>query len=102
MDSQSLTDGPDETLSAAVILYVGKGRFPAPRKLSDEVLDTYGPAYVAQVRALVREIEATQVDWSAGLSAASTEATQRLAANHPELSPDALAALRWYVSYVWR
>jgi hypothetical protein len=94
--------GSDEALSAAVLRYLGRGRFPSPQALADDVLAVHGPVVLADVRALIREIESSPMDWSQGLSAASTEAAERLHARHPALSPEAIAALRWHVSYVWR
>ena len=89
-------------LSDAVRQFVGKGTSPFPRLHPDEVLAEFGPEMLTRVQALVREVEATPVDWSHGLSAAADAAADGIRSRHPDLADYAIDALRWYVSYVWR
>ena len=60
--------GSDEALSAAVLRYLGRGRFPSPQALADDVLAAHGPVVLADVRALIREIESSPMDWSQAVS----------------------------------
>lgn len=101
----------DRELSQAVIAYLGKGRSPFPRTDDEAVLafvaeadpEADGAAMLEQVRALVEECLGIVIDWNThDLSQGGDEAKREMAARHPELSEDALVALRWMFTYNWR
>lgn len=95
--------------SQAIIAYLGKGRSAFPRSDADAVLavatETGVDAHelLASVRAVVDECMAIKIDWSNNtLSDGGDEAKRVLATSHPELSDEALTALRWTFTYNWR
>lgn len=97
----------DRDLSRAVVEFLGKGRSPFPRTDEDAVLasagEADGPALLARVRAIVDEMMAIKIDWSARtLAEGGREAEAILAGRHPELGADALEALYWMFTYNWR
>lgn len=96
----------DERLSQAIIEYLAKGRSPFPKTDEDAVIAFAGDDaadMLARVRRVVDEMMATEVDWSSNtLSEGGRQAQAQIAARHPELSDDALAALYWMFTYNWR
>lgn len=97
----------DRVLSEAVIAYLGKGRSPFPRTDDEAVLtsvpDADAAAVLEKVHALAEECLSIRIDWSThDLSQGGDEAKREMAARHPELSDDALVALRWAFTYNWR
>ncbi|MFT3799075.1 hypothetical protein [Microbacterium sp.] len=96
----------DELLSRALIQHVGKGRSPFPLSDDDavrELADADGDTLLAWVRAVETEMMSIEIDWSSRtLSDGGDEAEHILARRHPELSADALNALRWMFTYNWR
>lgn len=97
----------DRVLSEAVIAYLGKGRSPFPRTDDEAVLtsvpDADAAAVLEKVHALAEECLSIRIDWSThDLSQGGDEAKREMAARHPELSEDALVALRWAFTYNWR
>lgn len=96
----------DETLSRAIIEYLGKERSPFPKADEDAVVASAGGAaadVLVRVRAVVDEMMAVEIEWSAStLSEGGRKAQTQIAARHPELSDDALGALYWMFTYSWR
>lgn len=99
----------DQALSQAIIAYLGKGRSAFPVSDPDAVLalaaDTNGDsdALLSSVRALVEECMAVKIDWSnSTLSEGGDEAARVMATRHPELTAEAINALRWSFTYNWR
>lgn len=95
---------PDETISAAVVSYLGMGDHAAPRQLPDRVREQYGQQMLDEVQRITAEAAAVPIDWSGGttLAQGGDQVRDQLARHHPELSAEALKALRWYVTYLWR
>lgn len=97
----------DEVLSAAVVAYLSYGRTPFPWADEQAVACLPGVEDVAglvdRVRAVDAEMTGYEVDWVRhGYQGGCAEAAATLRARHPELGPDALAALDWAFSYRWR
>ena len=96
----------DETLSRAIIDYLGRGRSPFPKADEGAVVASAGgdaADVLVRVRAAVAEMMAIEVDWSATTLAEGGRKAQAVrAARHPELGDDALAALYWAFTYHWR
>jgi len=102
-------DTHDSILSAAILEYLNKGRSPFPRSDADAVVafaNQVGAdpdAVLAQVRAITDECMAIRIDWTTRtLVEGGDEARGVMAARHPELSDEALDALRWMFTYNWR
>jgi hypothetical protein len=97
----------DEVLSAAVVAYLSYGRTPFPWPDEDAVA-SQNPGrdvsdLVARARAIDGEMTDYEVDWVRnGYQGGCAEAAATLRARHPELGPEALAALDWAFSYRWR
>lgn len=94
-------------VSQAVVLYLGFRRAPSPRedgaKLVQEFGATKGAELESQVRSLVEELGKINVDWSRySWESATKMARDRMEANHPDLSDDALEALAWKIAFDWR
>lgn len=96
----------DEALSQAIIAYLAKGRSPFPKSDEEAVAAITGDDatdMIVRVRSVVEEMMAIEVDWSAStLAEGGRKAQAVMAARHPELSDDALAALYWMFTYNWR
>lgn len=96
-------------LSTALLEYLGKGRSSFPRSDADAVVafatqvGADPDAVLAQVRAITDECMAIRIDWTTRtLVEGGDEARGVMAARHPELSDEALDALRWMFTYNWR
>ena len=96
----------DERVGEAIALYLGTGSSAFPRSDAEAVRARFPDAdegLVAKVEALAAEIMAIEIDWnSRSLSQGGDEARRVMAERHPELSDDALTALRWMFTYNWR
>lgn len=97
----------DRDLSQAIILYLAKGRSSFPKSDDAAVIAAAsapeGPALLDRVRRITDECMAIDVDWASHtLVEGGEEARQTMALRHPELSPQALDALRWMFTYNWR
>lgn len=97
----------DQELSQAIITYLGKGRSSFPRTDEEAVLalegDTESSALLEKVVALTAEMMSIEIDWSNHtLPEGGDEALRVMAGRHPELTDDALVALRWMFTYNWR
>ena len=95
----------DDTLSAAVIAYLGvpgrsDGRMPAERLAES----TRNPELLAQVEALIADLDTADPPlWQTpSLAEMSTRASAYLATRHPELSPAAVRAIAAWFTYNWR
>lgn len=89
----------DQRLSDAVVAYLAYGDAASWRRRPEAVPDDLLPA----VEAVVREADAVQVDWGdRTLGQAGDVMREKVAAAHPELSAEALAALRWKWTFDWR
>lgn len=97
----------DEVLSAAVVAYLSYGSTPFPWADEQAVAALHADRDVAELVDHVRSIDAEmtgyEVDWVRhGYQGGCAEAAATLRARHPELGPEALAALDWAFSYRWR
>lgn len=91
----------------ALVLYVGARVTPFPCRDPQRLADRYGSAEAADLvgycEKVLQELFAVAPDWSVHDLATATElAVGAIATEHPELSPDALSALRWSFSYEWK
>jgi len=106
-DGYARLGGLDHELSNAVLAYfhVADSSYPRPDPRAVLTLQTSrdSHALLAQVQALEDEVFAVPVDWSTvSLSAGGDHVQGVIAARHPELSPDAVHALRWQFTYTNR
>jgi hypothetical protein len=90
--------------SEALILYLGKGLTPYPQRDPRRLVEHYVPIEAADLAAycekVLEELYDFEPSWtSEGLCEATERAVRAVASAHPELSEQALAALRW--SYSW-
>lgn len=96
----------DRDLTLAVVRYLAKGSSAFPRRDADAALamPIAQPAELLErARAVVDECMSVPVDWSnRTLEEGGREAEREIAKKHPELGPDALAALFWAFTYLWR
>ena len=97
----------DQQLSQAIIAYLGKGRSSFPRTDEEAVLalesETESSALLEKVLAAVAEMMSIEIDWSTHtLPEGGDEAARVMAKRHPELTEEALVALRWMFTYNWR
>lgn len=97
----------DEALSAAVVAYLSYGSTPFPWADEQAVaalhVDRDPAELVERVRSIDAEMTGYEVDWDRhGYQGGCAEAAATLRARHPELGPQALAALDWAFSYRWR
>lgn len=97
----------DTELSQGVIAFLQRGRAASPRRdrIACAELATTRPAeqLVAEVASMVEESERIPVDWSTlSLGDAGRAAAAEMGARYPQLTPEALDALAWNFSFVWR
>lgn len=97
----------DQELSQAIVEYLGRGRSSFPISDEEAVVKVAGdgdPAVLlAKVRAIESECLSVYIDWTTlTLEQAGWEAERVMRARHPELSRDAVDALRWGFTYNWR
>jgi hypothetical protein len=86
------------------MLYLGVGLGPVSHLDPQRVVDSFGEDQgfdlLRYVQTLLDELYAVPVDWTVETLASATDtAVQTIAARHPELSEDALDALKWKFGY---
>ena len=94
-------------ISEAVILFLGVGSSPTPSRIRDNLTQRFGPTRAAllesQVRALLDEVMAINIDWEKhSLVSGGELALAHMRLQHPELNEEALKALEWEFSWNWR
>lgn len=94
----------DQTLSMAVLLYLGVGVSSFPTRLPSSLVQYFGPEHAAGLRERVDQLlKKTWVDpedWGTrDLAEASRRVATMMELADPELSPDAVQALAWNFSY---
>ncbi len=87
-----------DALSAAIILYSGRGLSPFP----DRDLDRLPAELAGEVDRLASEFYEVTPDANETLIEATDRAAAVFAARHPELSAEAVSALRWGYAYDWK
>lgn len=101
--------GKDQLLSQAIITYLSKGKssFPKHDEDSVKVLATNAgidpEMLLDAVRAITMECASIEIDWSNHSLAEGGQEVQRvMAKRHPELEKNAVDALAWMFTYMWR
>lgn len=93
-------------LDAAIVVFTGRGEFNFPHQSSERVRDRFpGPEGVGlaeRVEALEAEFYAVKPRTDETLVETANRAAQTFAAHHPELSFEAVAALRWSFAFDWK
>jgi hypothetical protein len=94
-------------LSEAVVLFIGFRSYPMPFSDPARVIQKFGAVRGAElateVESLLVEQRKIPVDWSRhSLTSAGDMARDYMRARHPELSDEALTALRWKFTYDWK
>ena len=86
-------------MSDAVVAYLAYGDAASWRRRPETVSDEIRP----RVEAIVAEADKITVDWGdRTLGQAGDAMREEMASRHPELPPEALAALRWKWTFDWR
>lgn len=97
----------DHELNQAIIAFLGGGRSAFPTHDGAAVIAaasaTDARALLDRLRRVTDECMAIHIDWASHtLVEGGEEARQTMACRHPELSPQALDALKWMFTYNWR
>lgn len=97
----------DRELSEAIVAWTGWGRVPFPTRSEERVVDIVGPERTVDVIEAVRRMEADFFRSEARLVVADLAEMGRRAADefrtrHPEVSDDAVDALRWCYMYAYK
>jgi hypothetical protein len=95
------------TVSKALLVYLGTGvtSFPDPNeeRLTKEFGADKAEDLAPLVAALVEEVRGIKVDWSVhDLQSAGDLAANEMRRRHPELSDEAVGALRGVFTFDWR
>jgi hypothetical protein len=90
-----------------MMLYLGRGLSPYPKRdparLTAKFGDADGLDLVAYVERVLHELYEVKPDWDAeDLKAATDRAVRGVIDKHPELSTEAIDALRWSYSWDWK
>jgi hypothetical protein len=94
--------------SDALMLYLGTGISPYPKRDPERLVTKYGEKegldLVAYSEGVLQELYAHEPDWSVDdLEGAADRACRIIISDsHPELSCDAVAALKWSYSWDWK
>lgn len=94
-------------MSRAVVLYTHWVDKPSPRHDSDAVIAEFGaqrgPELLVEVAELFREANLLEVDWTSMTLAEGGDYMRSVTAKrHPELTDEALDAMRWKWTFDWR
>jgi hypothetical protein len=93
-------------LDDAIIVFTGKGAFNFPHRSSKRVRDLFpgreGVELARRVEALEAEFYEVKPRPNETLVEASNRAADTFAGHHPELSFQAVAALRWCFAFDWK
>ncbi|PFG67958.1 hypothetical protein B0O41_2782 [Propionibacteriaceae bacterium ES.041] len=92
-------------MSAAIVSYLGISDHASPGQSPDRVREQYGDQVLGEVERIVSEAAATPIDWADGtttLAQGGDQVRDSMARRYPGLSAEALKALRWYVTHLWR
>lgn len=91
-------------LSHALRLYLGRDTHPYPGSHPLAVLEAFGAdragKLTSEIEMLLEEVGALRPDWEKfSVSSATRWAEDEMQRRHPELEPEAIAALGWAFSY---
>lgn len=94
----------DHELNLAILLYIGwkKESYPhtLPGRIYEEFGERKGKELEKRIKRIIGELNNLPIEWfGADVAIESKRAVQILASRHPELDEEALAALRWSVSF---
>jgi hypothetical protein len=93
-------------LSDAIVIYTGREISPFParsaERLSEHFDDLTASDLVPEVTRLDEEFYQTEPAEREPLNAAADRAAAAFVARHPDLTMDAVDALRWCYTYDWR
>ncbi|SOD82515.1 hypothetical protein [Streptomyces sp. Ag109_G2-15] len=97
----------DERKSAAITVFLGRGESPFPQRDEAAVLARFGPddgpGLAAYAKEIVSEAAAFDIEWGdQSLSSGTAHFREEMRRRHPELTDEAVAALGWFFSYMWR
>lgn len=97
----------DPELSEAVILVLGFRTRSSPTEDYSALARQFGEArardLASRVGVLLKELASVEVDWSRHtLASGGDEVRAHMATRHPELTQEALKALRWTFTFSWR
>ncbi len=98
---------PDPALSTAVLLYLGVGVDPMPNPQLERLIGYFGPELGTQLQVQVEGLRSDffEVDWAAtneSLQEATARVGKELQTRRADLSTDAVEALCWWFSWLWR
>jgi hypothetical protein len=93
--------------SESIVLLLGRGASPYPKKDPERVTAVYGDSVgldlVSYAQRVLNELYDVTPNWDAeDLLGAAERAVSTVAARHPELNRDALEALRWSYTYSYK
>lgn len=93
-------------LSEALVIYTGRGRSAFPIRSLERISEHFGSVeaadLTAEVARLDEEFYRTEPSKDESLDAAADRAAATFAAHHPDLTSDAVDALRWCYTYDWK
>jgi hypothetical protein len=97
----------DPLKSRAVLLYLSVGRSSYPKHEPEALSTAFDETESAQmgryVSNLLKEMYAIPLDWHEHtLQSATAFIEAEMGRRHPELSPEAIAALGWDFSFSWK
>ena len=95
-----------DLVNDAIILYCGRGRSPFPdwdpKRLSDRFGALDAADLVVCIDKLSDEFYLLDPEPSESVGEGADRAARVFAENHPEVSPEAVDALRWTYTYAWK
>lgn len=93
----------NETLSNAMVVWIGKGYGSTPRRSDDRLREEFGEEKAAsllpRLRELMGDFYKTDAKDAGNMGAMSIKAKADFRPKHPEISEEAVSALAWI--YVW-
>ena len=99
----------DQLLSKAIISYLSKGKSSFPKHDEDAVRLLASDAHtdpemlLDKAQTITTECASIEVDWSThSLTEGGKEVARVMTERHPELEDDAIDALAWMFTYMWR
>lgn len=92
--------------SRAIVVYTGRGLSPFPVRSPERLAEYFGPLVAADLAPVVDRLDEEFYEVSPAssetLEAAADRAVAVFVQRHPELTRDAVDALRWCYTYDWK